>query len=113
MELCLCGYLLLDLLKDDYFSLFLGCSFPPCVGVFHLLFSVGLDMWKYIINFVLLWNILVSLSVLIGSFAGNRSLGWHLCSFRICVTSVQDFLAFIISAEQSDVILIGLSLYVI
>ena len=27
---------------------FLGCSFPPCVSVFHLLYFVGLDLWKYI-----------------------------------------------------------------
>jgi hypothetical protein len=26
--------------------LFLGCSFPPCVGVFNLLSFVGLDLWK-------------------------------------------------------------------
>jgi hypothetical protein len=47
-ELCLCGYLLLGLLKD-YFLDFLGCSFPPCVGVFHLLSFVGLDLWKDIV----------------------------------------------------------------
>ena len=26
--------------------LFLGCSFTPCVGVFHLLSFVELDLWK-------------------------------------------------------------------
>ena len=25
---------------------FLGCSFPPCVSVFNLLFFIGLDAWK-------------------------------------------------------------------
>jgi hypothetical protein len=28
---------------------FLGYSFPPCIGVFHLLTSVGLDLWKDIV----------------------------------------------------------------
>ena len=44
LELCLYGYLLLGLLKEDYFLL--GCRFPPCVGVFYLVSFVGLDMWK-------------------------------------------------------------------
>jgi hypothetical protein len=47
VELCLCGYLLLGLLIT--FLLFLGCSFPPCVSVFHLLSVVGLDLWKDIV----------------------------------------------------------------
>ena len=46
----------------------------------------------------------------IKSFAGYSSLGWHLCSFRVCITSVQDLLAFIVSVEKSVVILIGLPL---
>ena len=36
VELCLCGYLLIGLLMKITFLLFLGCSFPPYVGVFHL-----------------------------------------------------------------------------
>ena len=28
---------------------FLGCSFPSCVGVFHPLSFVGLDLWKDIV----------------------------------------------------------------
>jgi Ethanolamine utilization protein EutJ (predicted chaperonin) len=28
---------------------FLGCSFPHCVGIFHLLSFVGLDFWKDIV----------------------------------------------------------------
>jgi hypothetical protein len=51
-------------------------------------------------------------SKVIESFAGYNSLGWHLCSFRVCITSVQDLLAFIVSGEKSGVILIGLPLYV-
>jgi hypothetical protein len=46
------------------------------------------------------------------SFAGYSSLGWHLCSLRVCMTSAQDLLAFIVSGEKSDVILIGLPFYV-
>ena len=62
----------------------------------------------YCINLVLSWNI----SMVIESFAGYSSLGWHLCSLRVCMTSAQDLLAFIVSGEKSGVILIGLPLYV-
>ena len=44
--------------------------------------------------------------------ARYSSLGWHLCSLSVCITSVQDLLAFIVSGEKSGVILIGLPLYV-
>ena len=50
--------------------------------------------------------------MLIESFAVYSNLGWHLCSLRVCMTSVQDLLAFIVSGEKSGVILIGLPLYV-
>ena len=58
----------------------------------------------YCINLVLSWNI----SMVIESFAGYSSLGWHLCSLRVCMTSAQDLLAFIVFG----VMLIGLPLYV-
>ena len=57
-------------------------------------------------------NILVSPFIIIESFAGYSSLGWHLCSLRACMTSAQDLLAFMVSGEKSGVILIGLPLYV-
>ena len=60
----------------------------------------------YCINLVLSWNI----SMVIESFAGYSSLGWHLCSLRVCMTSAQDLLAFIVSGEKSGVILKGLPL---
>ena len=63
-------------------------------------------------NLVLSWNTLISPSMVIESFAGYSSLGWHLCSLRVSITSVQDLLAFIVSVEKSGVILIGLPLYV-
>ena len=69
-------------------------------------------MERHCINLVLSWNILVSPSIVIESFAGYSSLGCHLCSLRVCITSVQDLLAFIVSGEKSGVILIGLPLYV-
>ena len=50
--------------------------------------------------------------MVIESLAGYSSLGLHLCSVRVCITSVQDLLAFIVSAEKSGVILIVLPLYV-
>ena len=67
---------------------------------------------RYYLNLVLPWNMLFSLSILIESFVGYSRLGWHLCSLRVCMTSDQAFLAFIVSAEKSGVILIGLPLYV-
>ena len=72
-------------------------------------------MERYCVNLVLSWNILVSPSMVIESFAGYSSLGWHLCSRSVCITSVQDLLAFIVSGGkggESDAILIGLSLYI-
>jgi hypothetical protein len=54
----------------------------------------------------------VSLSMVIESFAGITSLSWHLWSLRACMTSVQGLLAFRVSVEKSDVILIGMPLYV-
>ena len=66
---------------------------------------------RYCVNLVLSWNILVFLSTVIESFAGYSSLGWYLCSLRVCMTSTQDLLPFIGSGEFG-VILIGLPLYV-
>jgi hypothetical protein len=67
---------------------------------------------RYCLNLVLSWNILFSSPMVIESFAGYSSLGWHLCSFRVCMTSAQDLLAFIVSGEKSGIILIGLPFYV-
>ena len=63
-------------------------------------------------NLVSLWNTLFSPSMVIESLAGYSSLGWHLCSLSVCIKSVQDLMAFIVSREKSGVILIGLPLYV-
>jgi len=90
--------------------LFLGCSFLPCVGVFHLLSPIDGFVERYYVNLLLSWNILVSPSMLIDSFDEYSSLDWHLCSLRVCMTSAQDLLAFIVSVEKSGVILIGLPL---
>ena len=61
-------------------------------------------------NLVLSWKTLVSPSMVIESLAGYSSLGWHLCSLKVYITSVQALLAFIVSSEKSGVILIGLPL---
>ena len=50
--------------------------------------------------------------MVIESFAGYSSFGWHLCSLGVCMRSAQDLLAFMVSGEKSGVILIGLPLYV-
>ena len=69
-------------------------------------------MERYCVILALSWNTLVSPSMVIESFAGYSSLGWHLCSLSVCITSVQDLLAYIVYGEKSSVILIGLPLYV-
>ena len=66
-------------------------------------------MAKYWLSLVLSWNILFCLSMVIESFVGYSSLGWHL---HICIMLDQDSLAFIVSIEKSGVILIGLPLFV-
>jgi hypothetical protein len=60
------------------------------------------------VNLVLSWNTLVSPSMVIESFTGYYSLGWHLCSLSVCITSGHDLLGFIVSGEKSGIILIGL-----
>ena len=79
------------------FLLFLRRDFHPCIGFFLLLSFEGLDLWKEIVYLVLSWNTLVSPSMVIESFVGFSSLGWHLCSLRVCMSSAQDLLAFIVS----------------
>ena len=69
-------------------------------------------MERYCVNFVLSWNILISPSIVIESFAGYSSLGWHLCCLRVCMRSAQDLLAFMVSGEKPGVILKGHPLYV-
>ena len=69
-------------------------------------------MQRYFVNLVLLWNTLVSPSMVIESLAAYSNLGWQLSSLSVCITSVQDLLAFIVSGEKSAIILMGLPLYV-
>jgi hypothetical protein len=56
---------------------------------------------RFCVNLVLSWNTLFSPSMVIESFAGCSSLGWHLCSLRACMKSAQDPLAFIVSGKKS------------
>ena len=67
---------------------------------------------KILCEFGFFMEYLVYPSMVIESFSGYSNLGWHLCSLRVCITSVQDLLAFIASGEMSGVIIIGLPLYV-
>jgi hypothetical protein len=50
--------------------------------------------------------------MVIKGFSECISLGWHLCSLRVYMTSVQDLVAFIDSDKKSGAILIDLPLYV-
>ena len=67
-------------------------------------------MERYCVNLALSWNTLISPSTVIEGL-GYSSLAWHLCSLSICIISLKDLLAFIVSGEKSGVILIGLPLY--
>ena len=68
-------------------------------------------MQRYCVNLVLAWNTLVSPYTVIETFDGYISLGLHLDSLRVCITSVEDHVDFIVSDEKSGVILIGLPFY--
>jgi len=95
VELCLCGYLVLGLLKEDYFLDFSRVQFPSlCWSFLSTILSRAKFMERYYVNLFLSWNILVFPSMLIENFAGYSSLGWHLCSLRVCMTSAQDLLVF-------------------
>ena len=62
-----------------------------------------MDLWKDIVFcflFFIAWNILVSPSMVIENFAEYCSLGWHLCSLGVDMTSAHDILAFRISVER-------------
>ena len=69
-------------------------------------------MARYWLNLVLSWNILFCPSMVIESFAGCSSLGWHPWALNVCITLDQDLLAFIVPIERSGVILIVLPLNV-
>ena len=58
----------------------------------------------YCENLALSLNILFSPSIVIESFAGYSSLGWHLWTLSACRTSIQDLLALRVSMEKSGVI---------
>ena len=60
-------------------------------------------------NLFFSWNTLVSPSMVIESLAGYSSLGWHLCSLRVCMIYFQDLLALILSGEKSGEMLNGLT----
>jgi hypothetical protein len=61
---------------------------------------------KYCLNFFLSWNILVSPSMVIESFAGYHSLSWHLWSLMSYKVCAQALLAFRVSDENLGTILI-------
>ena len=69
-------------------------------------------MERYCINFGFVMKYLGFSTMVIECYAGYSNLGCHLCSLRVCMTSVHDLLAFIISGEKSGIILIGLPSYV-
>ena len=91
--------------------------FQGIISLLVLVFSLYYPLKGWICGNILcefgfVMEYFVSPAMVIESFSGYRSLGWHLCSLRVCITSVQDLLAFKVSGEKCGVILIGLPLYV-
>ena len=64
------------------FCVFLGWRFPS-----SNLYRAGL-VERYCFNLVLSWTILVSPLMMIESFAGYSSLGWHLCFLMVQMKSI-------------------------
>jgi hypothetical protein len=79
---CLCCEML-NILSIFFFYF---CTVPSLCWRFSSRILCGA---RYCLNLVLSWNIFVSPSILTESFAGCSSLNWHLCSVRVCLTSVQ------------------------
>ena len=113
-DLILCAFPFLGISCYEITSClcFCWCSQFPWVEVLLLVFCVGLGLWIGLLNLVLSCNILFCPSMVIESFAGYRSLGWHLWSLNVCIMLDQDLLAFIVSIEKSGIFLIGMPLYV-
>ena len=92
--------------------LFLGHGFYLCICFFCYYPLKGWICGKILYEFGFVMEYFGFSTTVIESFPGYSSLGWHLYSLSVCITSVQDLLAFIVSGEKSGVILIGLPLYV-
>jgi hypothetical protein len=68
--LCLCGYILLGLLKNYYFLAFsYGVDSLLILGFLFIILCRAGFVERYCVNLVFPWNILVSLFMVIESFA--------------------------------------------
>ena len=87
-----------------------GCHFPNFfLSLLSFEYRKATDLFKLILYPTTLLKLFISCrSSLIESFAVYSTLGWHLCYLRVCMTSAQALLAFIVSDEKSGVILIDL-----
>jgi hypothetical protein len=56
-----------------------------CWSFSSIILCRAVFMGRYCVNLFLSWNILVFPSMVIESFAEYSRLGWHLCSFRVCM----------------------------
>jgi hypothetical protein len=99
-------------LSKDYLFSFSRVYFTSLCWCFPSIIFCMAGFMERCVNLVLSWNTLVSPSMVIENFSGYSILGCHLCSLRVCMTSAQNLLAFIVSGEKSGVILIALPLYV-
>ena len=99
MELYFCGYLLLDLLKEDYFLDFSRVYFSSLCWSFTALIICRADfVERYCVNYFFFVKECLGFSMY-GNlvFCWYSSLGWHLFSLRVCMKSAPNLLAFIVS----------------
>ena len=95
----------------------LSCFILRVVSLHLLVFSIHYPLKGWICGKILCKFVFVMIYFGFSLYgiertSGYSNLGWHLCSIRVCMTSAQALLAFIVSGEKSSVILISLPLYV-
>lgn len=85
-----------DMLVSDYFFLMFSWVWLTLRGwsFSSVTFCRVVFVKRYCLNLVLSGNVFLSLFIVIESFAGYSSLGWHLCFLRVCRISMWFLLVF-------------------
>lgn len=94
------------LIMWDYFTLIVCMDVVKHLTLeFLCIFCRFISLDRFWLNMMLSWNISISPSIVIQSFAACSNLDWHLWSFRVCVTLVQALLSFRVFVEKLGVLL--------
>lgn len=103
---CTCVSLILAFILWDYFTLIVFMDIvKPLMLEFLSIFCRFVSLDRLWLNMTLSWNISISPSIVIQSFAAYSSLDWHVWSLRVCVTLVQVLLSFRVFVENLGVML--------